>query len=144
MKKLFFLFILLTCSQATLAEEDFCFTGMEGPTYKAMGVENYVNKSNIRCETRNSLVVALQAGTLTLGTITALCTWAPEPMLTKVSAAVIATTGLIVNYATFLVRNMPCNSSGERDLNDYEKTEFLVKMCKAMSKEYNHYTEKCE
>jgi hypothetical protein len=144
MKKLLLLFILLTCSQMTLANEDFCFTGMEGPNFKAMSSTHSFQKSNIRCETRDSLVVALQAGTLTLGTITALCTWAPEPALTKVSAAVIATTGLIVNYATFLVRNMPCNSSGERDLNDYEKTEFLVKMCKAMSKEYNHYTEKCE
>ena len=144
MKKILLLFILLTCSQVALANDDFCFTGMEGAGFKAMGLQSSFQKSNMRCETRSALVAALQAGSLTLGTITALCTWAPEPALTKVSAAVIATTGLIVNYATFIVRNMPCNSSGERDLDDYEKTEFLVKMCKAMSKEYNHYSEKCE
>jgi hypothetical protein len=138
-KKLIAIFILLICSQIVSANEDFCFTGFEDSELKS-----HVLKSNMRCETRDSLVVALQAGTLTLGTITALCTWAPEPALTKVSAAVIATTGLIVNYATFMVRNMPCNSSGKRELNDYEKTEFLEKMCRAMDKIYNPYTEKCE
>ncbi|PIK13903.1 hypothetical protein [Halobacteriovorax sp. JY17] len=132
--------ILIISMNITMANEDFCFTGIEGLKM------NSIQKSNkkMSCQDRDSLVVALQAGTLTLGTITALCTWAPEPALTKVSAAVIATGGLILNYATFLVRNSPCNSSEERVLNDYERREFLEKMCSAMDKNYNEYTEKCE
>lgn len=132
MKKILMIFILLICSQLTTASEDFCFTGIQG------------EKSNLTCAARDNLVRALQGGTLALGTVTAVCTWAPEPALTKVSAALVATTGLIINYATFMVRNMPCISSGDYELKDYEETEFLTKMCRAIDKQYNSYTRKCE
>ncbi|OUR96147.1 hypothetical protein A9Q84_07235 [Halobacteriovorax marinus] len=147
MKKLMALVLIFLSMQSIFANEDlilksnvgdFCFTGLE------YGNKSSILKSNMTCETRDSLVMLLQAGTLTIGTITALCTWAPEPGLTKVTAAVLATTGLVVNYATFLMRRMPCNSSADRELNDYERREFLEKMCFAMDKTYNNYTEKCE
>lgn len=147
MKKLITLLMIFLSLQSPLANEfsfpksnegDFCFIGLEG------GNKSSMLKNNMSCQTRDSLVTLLQAGTLTLGTITALCTWAPEPGLTKVTAAVLATSGLVVNYATFLVRRMPCNSSADRELNDYERREFLEKMCFAMDKTYNDYTGKCE
>jgi len=147
MKKLITLFLIFLSLQSTFANEfsfpksndgDFCFLGLEN------GNKSSRLKSNMSCQTRDSLVTLLQTGTLTLGTITALCTWAPEPGFTKVTAAVLATTGLVVNYATFLVRRMPCNSSANRELNDYERREFLEKMCFAMDKSYNVYTGKCE
>lgn len=140
MKKLILILGLTLISNLSLANNDFCFSGIE----EARTTDFLKLNKRMSCQSRASLVTALQAGTLTLGTITALCTWAPEPALTKVSAAIIATGGLILNYATFLVRNSPCNSSGERVLNDYERREFLEKMCFAIDKRYNDYTDKCE
>ncbi len=140
MKLSIILFILLTYSQLGLASEEICFTGMDNKLiFKSIS-----SKNNLRCETRDALVTALAAGSLTLGTVTALCTWAPEPAITKISAAVIATSGLIINYATFIVKNMPCNSSGKRELEDYERRDFLEKVCKAIDKKLNPYTEGCE
>ncbi|WP_417335388.1 hypothetical protein [Halobacteriovorax marinus] len=140
MKSIFLFFLILLTSNFASANEDFCFVGLENN--KSLSIDK-INK-RMSCQTRDSLVVALQAGTLTIGTVTALCTWAPEPGLTKVSAAVLATTGLIVNYATFIMRNIPCNSTSERELNDYEKREFMEKMCRAIDKTFNPYSEKCE
>ncbi|WP_127716543.1 hypothetical protein [Halobacteriovorax sp. HLS] len=140
MKMIIGLFILFSYSQLSFASEDFCFSGMED----TLILKQFQLKSNMKCETKDALITALSAGTLTLGTVTALCTWAPEPAITKISAAVIATSGLIINYATFLVRNMPCNSSGKRELEDYEKTEILEKVCKSINKKLNLYTETCE
>lgn len=139
MKLTALLIFIITTIVTTHASDEFCFTGLS--SHEGLRV-NKINKA-MSCEKRDSLVTALQAGTLSIGTITAICTWAPDPGLTKVSAALLATGGLVLNYATFLVRRLPCNSSAKRELNDYERTEFLEKMCQAIDKRYNPYTEKC-
>ena len=102
------------------------------------------SSGDISCDTRDGIGIVLDMSTLVFQSVAVICGVAPEPLLTKGTAAVSGMLGVFTGVISLTVKNMPCHQSGKTELQGQQKEDFIRAVCEATGKQFNPLSNTCE
>ncbi|MGB0455258.1 MAG: hypothetical protein ACPGJV_16240 [Bacteriovoracaceae bacterium] len=129
---------------------DFCFIEstfdiepLSSVTTFNASFENESSRRGLSCKKRDGIRTFLEGASVTFGLVTASCAFAPEPVGTKVVAAIGGLSVATMGFASFILKNMPCHDTEPQVLSDTEKDVILYEVCQGLDLEYDRVRGKC-